>query len=106
MSTSCCTAHLRESVPRMLPAGVAPEQLDGQSYTVMTLLPGQPFSAVSACLSEGEIFRANRQMGSILAALAAGRDVPWHQPCHALERELGDAADVGQGGVRVSSGIG
>jgi len=61
--------HLVEPIPRILHAGIAPEQLGGQAYTVMTLLPGQPLSAVSARLSEVEILRVYRQMGAILAAL-------------------------------------
>ncbi|MGO9190588.1 MAG: hypothetical protein ACLP8X_19310 [Streptosporangiaceae bacterium] len=44
---------------------------EAYGYTVMTLLPGQPLSAVSARLGESEIFGVYRQMGSILAALPA-----------------------------------
>ena len=61
--------HLIGPIPRILHTGVAPEQLGGHGYTVMTLLPGQPLSAVSARLGESEIFGVYRQMGSILAAL-------------------------------------
>jgi hygromycin-B 7''-O-kinase len=35
----------------------------------MTLLPGQPLSAVSARLAESDLFGVYRQMGSSLAAL-------------------------------------
>jgi hygromycin-B 7''-O-kinase len=56
-------------VPRILHTAVAPEQLGGHSYTVMTLLPGQPLSAVSARLAESDLFSVYRQMGSSLAAL-------------------------------------
>lgn len=55
--------------PRILHAGDAPAQLGGHGYTVMTLLPGQPLSAVSARLGEGEIREVYRQMGSALAVL-------------------------------------
>jgi hygromycin-B 7''-O-kinase len=62
-------SRLAGAVPRILHTAVAPEQLGRRGYTVMTLLPGQPLSAVSARLSESEIFGVYRQMGSILAAL-------------------------------------
>jgi hygromycin-B 7''-O-kinase len=61
--------HLVGPIPRILHAGAAPEQAGGHSYTVMTLLPGQPLSAVSAGLDESQIFGVYRQMGTILAAL-------------------------------------
>jgi aminoglycoside phosphotransferase (APT) family kinase protein len=61
--------HRIEPIPRILGTGTAPERLGGPAYTVMTMLPGQPLSAVSASLGEGEVFEIYRQMGSILAAL-------------------------------------
>jgi hypothetical protein len=48
--------HLVGPIPWILHAGAAPEQVGGHSYTVMTLLPGQPLSAVSAGLDESECY--------------------------------------------------
>jgi hygromycin-B 7''-O-kinase len=61
--------HRVGPVPRILHTAAAPEQLGGHGYTVMTLLPGQPLSAVSAGLAEGDLYGLYRQIGASLAAL-------------------------------------
>jgi hypothetical protein len=72
--------HLVGPIPRILHAGAAPGQAGGHSYTVMTLLPGQPLSAVSAGLDESELFGVYRQLG----AAGAGRRAVYRL-YHALE---------------------
>jgi hygromycin-B 7''-O-kinase len=61
--------HRVGPLPRILHTAAAPGQLGGHRYTVMTLLPGQPLSAVSARLTEGDLYSLYRQIGASLAAL-------------------------------------
>jgi hygromycin-B 7''-O-kinase len=56
-------------VPELLHADDASEHLHGRACTVMTLIEGQPLSAVSASLDATELHRVYRQMGEILAGL-------------------------------------
>jgi aminoglycoside phosphotransferase (APT) family kinase protein len=61
--------HQVGPTPRVLHTDSGQAHPRGQAYTVMTLLPGQPLSAVSGQLTESELRRVYRRMGSILAAL-------------------------------------
>src|ERR1700722_1372876 len=78
--------HRVGPVPRILHTAAAPEQLGGHRYTVMTLLPGQPLSAVSASLAEGDLYGLYRQMGASLAALhRIGQPAFGHLPAELLD---------------------
>jgi hygromycin-B 7''-O-kinase len=61
--------HQVGPTPRILHTDAGRSHPHCHAYTVMTLLPGQPLSAVSAHLTESELEHVYRQMGSILAAL-------------------------------------
>jgi hygromycin-B 7''-O-kinase len=56
-------------VPELLHADDASAHVGGRACTVMTLIPGQPLSAVSASLGPPELHRVYQQMGVILAGL-------------------------------------
>jgi hygromycin-B 7''-O-kinase len=56
-------------VPELLHADAASAHVHGRACTVMTLIPGQPLSAVSASLGPTELRRVYQQMGEILAGV-------------------------------------